>query len=180
MHTCVCARGSMHVCTLYFSLRLSVFVLLYICVLHHLLHVCMGFSVDVFCVVFWCLDVSLHVFVSLCACISVCNCDKLSLGVSLGVWVLRVCIHVTWILSLFASSLFVRGWKQTIRFQAWGEWWAWTIMASGSHPCDVSEAWSAGSLRTAPTLRSVQPCAENTLTGQNYLFWNQCLFSFCC
>ena len=73
---------------------LTVFVclcILYICVLDQLPCVCMGFAVDAFCVVFRCLYVSLYVLGSLCAFPSVCTCDQLSLGVSLGVWVLCVC-----------------------------------------------------------------------------------------
>lgn len=100
---------------------LTVFVclcILYICVLDQLPCVCMGFAVDAFCVVFRCLYVSLYVLGSLCAFPSVCTCDQLSLGVSLGVWVLCVCVRVVLILSLFVSPLFVCGWKQTSYFQA--------------------------------------------------------------
>ena len=43
------------------------------------------------------------------------------------------------------------------------------VMARGSCPCDASEAGLAGPLGRAPTLSSVQPCAENTLIGLNYL-----------
>lgn len=100
-HTCawmrapVCMSGPLYVCLLYLSLCLSVFAFLFICVLDHLPCVCMGFAVDAFCVVFWCLYVSLYVLGSLCACPSVCICDQLSLGVSLGVWVLCVCVSVS-------------------------------------------------------------------------------------
>ena len=114
MHAQVCMSGPLYVCLLYVSLCLSVFAFLYICVLDHLPRVCMGFTVDAFCVEFWCLYVSLCVLGSFFACPSVCTCAQLSLGVSLGVWVLCVCVCVTWILSLFVPPLFVDGSRPVI------------------------------------------------------------------
>ena len=172
-------HGPLYVCLWYLSLFFGLCIFVYFCSLSS--PACVyGFSCG-------CISrgVLLSVYLTACLRVSLCLLINLHLwsavpGVSFAVWVLCVRVHVTWILSLFVSPLFVCGWMQTGHFQAWGKWWAWTFMVPGSYPYDVSEAWPAGSLGTAPTLCSVQPCAENTLMGQNDLCWNQCLLSFCC